>query len=115
MRLIDEYAKTFTPLIPTQESDGEGGSTTTYTEGTSITLYVRHDATIEEQIAEQDALTRTYTFLYDKGTDISYHEVLRRDEDGATFQVTSVSGEDYTPASSTLNLGYVTARRWEYE
>ncbi len=113
MSLLDQYKKPYVIVEKTEVSDGEGGSVTTWIEGAEISIAEAHDTTVEAQVAEANTTVSTYTFLISKGTSLKYGDVVKRVEDGQTFEITQPSNEDVTPMMSRLNLSKVTARKWE--
>lgn len=92
--------------------DGEGGSVTSWTEGMQFSAAVRHDTTILAQQAEGQGTASTYTFLVPIGIVLSFPDVVKRLDDGETFQITSDSRDQKTPAFSGMGMSAVTARKW---
>ena len=43
---------------------------------------------------------------------LQYHDVVKRDRDGKIFRVTSDGDDNYTPASSSLDIRQVEAEEW---
>lgn len=113
MSLLDEFAESFKKLDKISEPDGAGGFTTQWRESAQFKLIVRHDTTIEARIAEEAGTASTYTFLFDKKLNFEFGDVVKRMKDGQVFKITQPSGEDFTPPSSGMNLGAVSARKWE--
>lgn len=110
MSLIDEMMEPCNIMNKTQESDGEGGTYTTWTEGPEIQAAIVMDSSITARRAEQEGVTSVYTITTKKENPLAYHDVIKR-KDGAFFRVTSEANK--SPKVSTLNMHQVTAERWE--
>lgn len=115
MSLLEQFGKPYAFMEKTRTPDGEGGFNTEWAEGARLTVFERHDTTIEAQQAENKALASTYTFLLDKNISLTQNDVIKRLEDGQTFRITQPSNEDVTPEMSSLNLTAVKAERWVLE
>lgn len=113
MSLLDAYAEEFVKIDKVTEPDGAGGFITTWQESVPIKLIERHDTTIEARIAEKAGTASTYSFLFDKKLTFEYHDIVKRKRDNQVFRITQPSGEDYTPNTTSLNLGMITAEKWE--
>ena len=70
------------------------------------------NSTMQARTAEKQGVTEVYTITVDKGTPLEYHDVLRRDSDGAIFRVTSNITDSQTPARASFQIGQVSAERW---
>lgn len=112
MSLLDSFKDTYIIMERTRVPDGEGGFTTQWSDGATIDLAIRHDSTIEARKAEAEGVTSTYTFLAPINCGLEFHDVLKRVSDGVIFRITSNSGDEYTPNSSSLKLTSFTAERW---
>lgn len=112
MSLLDEYSEWFAFMVKEKRPDGEGGLISEWTEGATFKMAQEHDTSIIAQEAERAKEASTYSFYVDKSISLGMYDVVKRLSDGATFRITQESGEDYTPASSKLNLTKVTAERW---
>jgi len=113
MSLIDVMMEDCTMLDKRTVSDGLGGFTTEWVEGADFTAAVVKDSTMEARVAEKQGVTELYTVTVDKGLSLQYHDVFRRESDGAVFRVTSNVVDSETPAVATFQIGQVTAERWE--
>ena len=67
----------------------------------------------EEQRAEQPAVKETFTIVVQKGFRLTYKDVFQRQSDGQLFIVTGNSLDSEAPEASTIQIGKVTAERWE--
>ena len=110
--ILESYADTYCFMIKQRTPDGAGGFNTSYTDGEQFLAVLRHDSTIEAQVAEKQGTASTYTFFVDKGMKFDYHEVFKRLSDGQWFRVTSASGEKETPSQSSLNMTTVMCEKW---
>lgn len=113
MSLIDEAKEACTMLDRRTVSDGMGGFVYEWTDGATFSAAIIKDNSIEARTAEKQGVTELYTVTVDKGTPLAYHDVFRRDSDGATFRVTSNIKDSETPARASFQIGQVTAERWE--
>lgn len=113
MSLLDESSAKFVIMERIRTPDGESGNITTWSEGAEIILAFAHDSTLQAQRAMQEGVTSVYTFLAPKNCGLEYHDVVKRKTDGQCFRITSNSGDEVTPRSSTLNLTKLTAEKWE--
>lgn len=93
--------------------DGRGGVITQYVEGAEINAAFSFDASIEARIGEKQVATGRYTITTDKLINLQYHTVLKRKRDEKVFRITSDGDDNYTPASSSLNIRQVEAEEWE--
>lgn len=113
MSLLDEFEEKFVFIDETKTPDGDGGFITSYKDGIVFRMPQEHNTTIEAQKAEREGTASAYTFLPKKGMVFDYHDIFRRVSDGQYFRVTSPSGEDKTPDSSTLDRSMIKAEKWE--
>lgn len=113
MSLIDVMMEDCTMLDKRTVSDGLGGFTTQWVDGAEFRAAVVKDSTMEARVAEKQGVTELYTVTVDKGLTLQYHDVFRRQSDGAIFRVTSNIVDSKTPSVATFQIGQVTAERWE--
>lgn len=113
MSLIDVMMEDCTMLDKRTVSDGLGGFTTQWVDGAEFRAAVVKDSTMEARVAEKQGVTELYTVTVDKGITLQYHDVFRRQSDGAIFRVTSNIVDSETPSVATFQIGQVTAERWE--
>ena len=93
--------------------DGVGGFTWEWVDGASFKAAIVKDNTLAARVAEKQGVTELYTISVPKGVTLQFHDVLRREEDGQIFRVTSNIRDSETPKVSTFQIGQVTAERWE--
>lgn len=113
MSLIDVMMEDCTMLDKRTVSDGLGGFTTEWVDGAEFRAAVVKDSTMAARVAEKQGVTELYTVTVDKGLSLQYHDVFRRQSDGAIFRVTSNIVDSETPSVATFQIGQVTAERWE--
>lgn len=113
MSLLDEYNETFELLDKVRAPDGMGGYTTTYTKSVEIEGALAPASETEIKTAEAMKESITHVFITNKYTELDYHDVLRRVEDGQTYRVTAIGDGIKTPGSSSLNLRKYALEKWE--
>ena len=111
--LIDMMKEQCTMLDKTTVSDGMGGFKTQWGDGATFQAAIVKDSSMQARVAEKQGVSEVYTITVDKDLPIAYHDVFRRDRDGATFRVTSNIVDSKTPSVATFQFGQVTAERWE--
>lgn len=111
--LIDNFMTSCTLMEKKRVSDGAGGFTTQWWDGAEFTAAIVHDQTMQARIAEKEGVKSVYTVTTQRGTALEFHDVFRRQSDGAIFRVTSDGGDKQSPDFGTLDIGQVTAERWE--
>jgi hypothetical protein len=112
MSLIDEFMTDCTILNRIKISDGEGGTYIRWEDGPQIKAAIVHDSSTLAKIAESQGVTSVYTITTARNVELEYPDVIRRDSDGETFQITSRS-ERKSPKISSMDIAQVSARRWE--
>ncbi len=110
--LMNDFASACTVMVKVSHDDGEGGKVSAWTEGESFTASITHDQTIQARVAESEGMTSTYTVTTDKGFQLGFHDVFKRDSDGKVFRVTSEASDKHTPARATFQVCQVTAQEW---
>lgn len=111
--LIDTMKEACTMLDKQTVSDGMGGFKTQWVDGATFLAAIIKDNTIQARVAEKQGVTEVYTVTVDKALPLAFHDVFRRDSDGATFRVTSNIVDSRTPKAASFQFGQVTAERWE--
>ena len=97
----------------TTVSDGRGGSETAYVEGAEIDVAFSFDTSTEARFANKEGTDNRYTLTTRKTVNLQYHDVIKRVRDGKVFRVTSDGDDNYTPASSSLDMRQVEAEEWK--
>lgn len=111
--LIDTMKEACTMLDKQTVSDGMGGFKTRWVDGATFQAAIIKDNTIQARVAEKQGVTEVYTVTVDKSLPLAFHDVFRRDSDGATFRVTSNIVDSKTPKVASFQFGQVSAERWE--
>ena len=112
MSLIDTMKTTCTLLDRRTVADGMGGYTQTWVDGAEFQAAVIKDSSMQARIAEKQGVTEVYTVTTDKTVPLDFHDVFRRESDGAVFRVTSNITDSKTPNVATFQFGQVTAEKW---
>lgn len=112
MRLYETMMTGCTMLDRTSVSDGQGGFEYKWIDGATFKAAIIKDSSLEASRAEKEGVTEVYTVTTAKGASLDYHDVFRRDEDGAIFRVTSNMVDSETPDVATFQFGQVKAERW---
>ena len=113
MSLLDDFARTCVLVEKTREPDGAGGYEVTWTEGAEFYNYQALDTSMEARIAEKQGVTSVYSALVTKALPIEYNDVFKDLSTGLTYRVTSVPEDKEAPVSSTFDLKFFTAEKWE--
>lgn len=113
MSLIDVMKEPCTMLDKRTVPDGQGGFTQTWVDGATFSAAIVKDSSMQARAAEKQGVTEVYTVTVDKGTPLAFHDVFRRERDGAVFRVTSNIKDSQTPSVASFQIGQVTAERWE--
>lgn len=109
--VMQSFTQKFCFLEKTHVTDGVGGFTLDYKEGEPFDAVVRHDTTVEAQVAEQAATASTYTLLVDAGVPLAFPDYIKRVEDGQIFQATSDAADKQSPPESGMNLRAVQCKK----
>lgn len=111
--MLRSYAKEFCFVDKIRKPDGAGGYIPTWVDGAKFTAIVKHDQTIEAQIAEKTEDIGTYTFIVSKKVSLEDKDVIKRLEDGKIFLITGDSKDKTTPEMSELDMAVVKGKEWE--
>lgn len=112
MSLIDTMKTPCTMIDKQTVSDGMGGTVTQWVDGAKFDAAVIKDSSMNARIAEKQGVTEVYTVTTGKNVQLDFHDVFRRDSDGAVFRVTSNVTDSRTPDVASFQFGQVTAERW---
>lgn len=94
--------------------DGQGGTTSKYTEGAKFEAAITKNKTLDAVRAEKEGVTELYLVTTAKGVGLDYGETFKRMSDGAKFRVTSNAKDSETPKAASFAFERVRAERWEY-
>ena len=113
MSLVSNAMEKTYIMDKTKVPDGRGGTIDTYTQGMEIMVAYSFDSSTQARIAEAAGTTDRYTLTTRKSVNLQYHDVVKRARDNKIFRITSDGDDNYTPASSSLNIRQVEAEGWE--
>lgn len=113
MSLINNMMTECTLLDISRESDGEGGSKSTLSEGDTFLAAIAYNGSAEVKSAGKATAKSNYTVTAERDLHLSYHDVFRRLSDGKTFRVTSDGENMQTPNFASFQFSQVTAEEWE--
>lgn len=112
MSLIDEAMVNCTMIDKRTVSDGQGGTTSAWVDGASFDAAIVKDTSMQARIAEKQGVTEVYTITTGTNVELDFHDVFRRETDGAIFRVTSNITDSKTPKRASFQIGQVTAEKW---
>lgn len=112
MSLVDNAMEKSYIMDKTTGPDGRGGVNTRYVPGAEIQVAYSFDTSTQARIAEQAGTENRFILTTKKAINLQYHDVVKRDRDGKIFRVTSDGDDNYTPASSSLDIRQVEAEEW---
>ena len=113
--LIEDFYEGFTELVPVQTNDGEGGTTTTWMESDKFLATAIKSKLQEMRAAERAGSKPEYTLTISEYTpvNLAYHDVVKRDSDGAIFRAISSSADSKPPKRATFNFAQVRCELWQ--
>ena len=112
MSLLDATRERCTLIDRRSSNDGYGGIAYTWEDGASFDASIAFDSSTEALTAQAAGATALYSVLTDKSILLEFHDVFRRESDGAIFRVTTDGRDDKTPKTAGLNLRKVRAEKW---
>lgn len=112
MSLIDDFKTDCVIIEKTRAPDGEGGFTTTWTDGAKFQAAIVFNDSMEARVAEKQGVTNLYTVTTDRNAHLEYHDVFRRLSDGKIFRVTSDGDDAKTPEVATFAFSQASAEEW---
>lgn len=112
MSLIDTMKVACTMIDKTTVADGQGGTTQAWVDGAKFDAAIIKDSSMQARMAEKQGVTEVYTVTVGKNVQLDFHDVFRRDSDGAVFRVTSNITDSRTPKVASFQFGQVTAEKW---
>ncbi len=113
MSLLDGFARPCVLMEKTRDPSPEGGWVTAWKEGASFEVYQYLDSSMEARRAQKEGVTSVYSALVQKDFPIEYNDAFKDLSTGATYRVTSRPEEKTSPGSSSFDLKFFTAERWE--
>ena len=112
MSLLDTMMEQCVMLDKKSQTDGMGGFVYSWTEGAEFLATIIKQSSPIVTVAEQQGINEQYNVIVQTGVPLSFHDVFRRQSDGATFRVTGEIRDTQAPAASTVHIAKVTAERW---
>ncbi len=113
MSLLQAYMEPCQLIEKKRVPDGEGGFTTSWTDGAEFNAAVVCDQSMQARAAEKQGVTSLYTVTCKPNATLEYHDVFKRLSDGKIFRVTSDGDDVRTPKAATFQFSQVTAEEWE--
>ena len=110
--LLSENMETCCYVDKVTQPDGYGGVTVSWNDGAEFSAAIVLDSSMQARIGEKQGVTALYTITTQKGINLQYHDVLRRQRDGKVFRVTSDGDDKHTPGSASLNMRQVSAEEF---
>ena len=95
--------------------DNEGGYTVEWVEGAVFQASIVFNTSIEAKIAEKVGVTSAYTITTPRAVVLKHYDVLKRVADGKIFRVTSDGEDKHTPNCATFQVTQVTAEEYTPE
>ena len=83
-----------------------------WTEGASFMCAIAKNTSTEQQIAEKQGISESFTVVVSDSITLDYHDVFKRVKDGEVFRVTSPTADSTAHPASTVRIAKVTAERW---
>lgn len=112
MSLLKDAMEKCIMLDKQRQPDGEGGFTTTWTEGAEFKAAITFNTSLQARTAEKQGVTSLYTVTVSKNAMLEYHDVFKRLSDGKIFRVTTDGDDSFTPKSATLDMRQVSAEEY---
>ena len=102
-----------TTQTKTTVSDGQGGVTATWANGSTFKAAIVKNMTAFERIAEKQGVKASYTITTPTTTTLKFHDVFKRDSDSKKFIVMSNAVDSQPPNVSSFQFNQVTAEEFE--
>lgn len=112
MSLLDDFARPCVLMEKKRTPDGAGGWLVSWEEGAEFVNYQALDTSMEARRAEKEGVTSVYSALVRKDLPIEYNDAFKDKSTGLTYRVTSNPDEKQAPKSSSFDLKFFTAERW---
>lgn len=112
MNLLTQMMEDCKILNHVRTDDEYGGYTDVWTEGASFKAAISKDMSTEQNIAEKEGLSESFTVVVNQTFTLDYHDAFKRVSDNAIFRVTSRTTDSTAHPASTVKIAKVTAERW---
>lgn len=109
------FENMMTPCVMIEKKrvpDGQGGTKTEWKDGARFMAAITKNDTLAAVVAEKQGVTEVYRVTTKPGVNLEFHEVFRRESDGATFRVTSNAADSRPPEAASFAFERVRAERW---
>lgn len=113
MSLLTDSFEAFTIQDKTTTSDGYGSVGITYKDGAEIMGSMPLKGSVEIIAAQARGSKANYNFIVRKNVDLDYHTVLKRNDDGKYFRLTSGTDDNQTPTGAGLNMRVYEAEEFD--
>lgn len=113
MSLLSEAMEACTMLDKTTVPDGYGGFIPEWKDGAQFQAAITFNSSMQARIASVQGVTALYTVTTNRGVNLQYHDVFRRESDKKVFRVTSDGDDNKTPSGASLDMRCVNAEEWE--
>lgn len=99
-----------TLLVGESVPDNEGGTSVTWTDGDTFKASIMMVGTSNGETGSKQASKREYKVTTPVGVGLRFHDVFRRESDGAIFRVTAKINS--TPKCATFAFEKVSCEEW---
>ena len=96
----------------TTVSDGQGGVTTTWGDGSTFKAAIVKVNTAVERVAEKQGVKASYKITTPVSVSLNFHDVFKRDSDSKKFIVTSNFTDSKPPEFAGFHFNQVFAEEW---
>lgn len=110
-RLFERMMEPCTRVVPMFAPDGEGGRKTVWAAGDGFKAALVRSSAVEERVGERQGTASSWTVTLHEV--LAFHDVFRRDSDGAAFRVTSRSADVKPPEEARFAFYQCFAEEWE--
>ena len=112
LNLLTQMMEDCCILNRTRTDDAFGGYIEAWADGATFKAAIAKNMSAEQQIAEKEGITESFTVVVADTFSLDYHDVFKRMSDNAIFRVTSKTADSTAHPSSTVRIAKVTAERW---
>lgn len=111
--VMDSLMEDFARLIPSEASpDGLGGHDQTWTDGAPFRAFLREERTGETREAQRMIEAPRLLLVVSGDVSLAYHDIVKRQSDGAVFRLLSDTENRRTPAMSAVHIAAAVCERW---
>ena len=104
LSLLTESFEKFTVINTLTASDGLGGTESVYTEGIEIMGAMPFTNSTQTKIAQAMGVKAVYKLTVRRNVALPFHTILKRNEDGNYFRVTTGGKDNQTPKTAGLDM-----------